>query len=403
MYRFPTSDLIRSVPLSATHPAGTLALLFALLVGLGCDENAPTETRAPMEPTELGPGQEEPSLAVGDITAMGTIPLPINQSIATTFPEPAFRINQTGTGQNAVFHITNTGSFQTPIQGLTSGKGRAGYFQINNATNSAAALEVLTNGTGRASLFKITTTNSVSPVVNAVHSGLGSAGRFEITNTNNGSNALEAFSNNAGRAFAAVQTGSGMGGFFQTVSTNTGGSPALWAEVNDQFRTAFNAYHSGGGMALQAQGTSRFSGDVTVVGTLTKTAGSFRIDHPLDPERKYLSHSFVESPDMMNVYNGNATLDENGRATVELPEYFEALNKDFRYQLTAVGAPGPNLYVAEGVKQNRFKIAGGRPYASVSWQVTGIRQDTYANEHRVKVEEDKPKKVKPEGRLVARH
>jgi hypothetical protein len=132
------------------------------------------------------------------------------------------------------------------------------------------------------------------------------------------------------------------------------------------------------------------SGNLIVTGTLTKGAGSFRIDHPLDPEHKYLSHSFVESPDMMNVYNGNVTLDANGRATVALPDYFEALNRDFRYQLTAVGAPGPNLYIAEGVKQNRFQIAGGRAYAHVSWQVTGVRRDPYAEAHRIRVEEEKP-------------
>lgn len=137
-----------------------------------------------------------------------------------------------------------------------------------------------------------------------------------------------------------------------------------------------------------------------MVGTLRKGAGSFRIDHPLDPEHKYLSHSFVESPDMMNVYNGNVILDASGRATVELPEYFQALNRDFRYQLTAVGAPGPNLYIAEGVKRNRFQIAGGRAYAYVSWQVTGVRQDAYAEQHRIKVEEEKPRADRG---LVARH
>jgi hypothetical protein len=138
-------------------------------------------------------------------------------------------------------------------------------------------------------------------------------------------------------------------------------------------------------------GGSVFNGNVTVNGTLTKSAGSFKIDHPLDPERKYLSHSFVESPDMMNVYNGNVTLDASGRATVELPQYFEALNRDFRYQLTAIGAPGPNLYIAEGIKQNRLRIAGGRPYARVSWQVTGVRRDTYAEQHRIQVEQEKPR------------
>lgn len=132
-----------------------------------------------------------------------------------------------------------------------------------------------------------------------------------------------------------------------------------------------------------------FDGDVNINGTLVKSAGSFRIDHPLDPENKYLSHSFVESPDMMNVYNGNITLDANGEGWVDLPAYFEALNRDFRYQLTAIGAPGPNLYIAEAVSNNRFKIAGGTANLVVSWQVTGIRHDSYALANPIIVEEDK--------------
>lgn len=142
----------------------------------------------------------------------------------------------------------------------------------------------------------------------------------------------------------------------------------------------------------QGSGTKAgyFDGNVQVTGNLTKGSGSFKIDHPLDPENKYLSHSFVESPDMMNVYNGNALLDANGEAVVELPDYFEALNKDFRYQLTAIGAPGPNLFIAEKITNDHFKIAGGQPGMEVSWQVTGIRKDPYAEAHRIQVEADKP-------------
>ena len=101
----------------------------------------------------------------------------------------------------------------------------------------------------------------------------------------------------------------------------------------------------------------QFVGSVNISGTLTKGGGSFKIDHPLDPANKYLSHSFVESPDMMNVYNGNVTLDDSGEAWVALPDWFDALNRDFRYQLTAIGAPAPNLYVATKVSGNRFRIA----------------------------------------------
>jgi hypothetical protein len=132
-----------------------------------------------------------------------------------------------------------------------------------------------------------------------------------------------------------------------------------------------------------------FDGHVSVTGTLSKAGGAFRIDHPLDPENKYLQHSFVESPDMMNIYNGVANLDGNGEVTVVLPEYFEALNRDFRYQLTAIGAPGPNLYIAEEISGNTFKIAGGGPRTKVSWQVTGVRKDAYAERNRIQVELDK--------------
>jgi len=168
------------------------------------------------------------------------------------------------------------------------------------------------------------------------------------------------------RAYANVSNGNNWGALY---AVNYGSSPAIYA-------TATTAGY--------------FSGNVTVTGVMSKGGGSFKIDHPLDPENKYLYHSFVESPDMMNIYNGNVILDARGQAWVELPEWFGPLNRDFRYQLTAVGAPGPNLYVAEKISGNRFQIAGGEPGMEVSWQVTGIRQDAFAEAHRIPVEEDKP-------------
>ena len=93
------------------------------------------------------------------------------------------------------------------------------------------------------------------------------------------------------------------------------------------------------------------NGKVKITGNLEKAGGSFKIDHPLDPANKYLCHSFVESPDMKNVYDGVVVLDNKGKAEIELPDWFGVLNKDFRYQLTAIGAPGPNLYIAEEISE----------------------------------------------------
>src|SRR5919106_1402263 len=149
------------------------------------------------------------------------------------------------------------------------------------------------------------------------------------------------------------------------------------------------------------------NGKVKITGNLEKAGGSFKIDHLLDPANKYLCHSFVESPDMKNVYDGVIVLDNKGKAEIELPDWFGILNKDFRYQLTAIGAPGPNLYIAEKISDtttssnknknnnnnnSRFKIAGGASGMEVSWQVTGIRKDPWANAHRIQVEGAKPDK-----------
>ncbi|MBC7553642.1 MAG: hypothetical protein H7257_06650, partial [Taibaiella sp.] len=92
--------------------------------------------------------------------------------------------------------------------------------------------------------------------------------------------------------------------------------------------------------------------------------------------------------DMMNVYNGNITTDASGVATVTLPDYFEALNKDFRYQLTAIGSFAQSM-VSKEVSGNSFEIKTSQPNTKISWQVTGIRKDAYANANRVKPEVEK--------------
>jgi hypothetical protein len=133
-----------------------------------------------------------------------------------------------------------------------------------------------------------------------------------------------------------------------------------------------------------------FIGKVYVAGGLEKAGGGFKIDHPLDPANSYLNHSFVESDTRKNVYDGTVVLDDDGAATVILPPWFERLNSDARYQLTAIGAPAPELHIAAEIADNQFRIAGGRPGQKVCWQVTGIRQDAWAQAFPLVVEEAKP-------------
>jgi len=162
-----------------------------------------------------------------------------------------------------------------------------------------------------------------------------------------------------------------------------------WGRGVEAYVTTPNSSALYGVASAGATRAAWLQGDVDVTGSLTAGTKYFKIDHPLDPAHKYLVHVSVESPDMMNIYNGTVVLDANGEAWVEMPGWFEALNRDFRYQLTCIGGFAP-VYIAEKVSGNRFKIGGGTPGLEVSWQVTGIRHDAFAVYNRIPVEEMKP-------------
>ena len=140
-------------------------------------------------------------------------------------------------------------------------------------------------------------------------------------------------------------------------------------------------------MALQ-DASCRY--DVVISGALNVTGTkNFKIDHPLDPANKYLYHAAIESSEVLNIYSGNVRLDHNGEAVVQLPEWFQAINKDFRYSLTPIGTATSVLYVAEEITDGHFKIGGGVAGMRVSWQVTGVRSDKSMLKHPFKAVENK--------------
>ena len=208
-----------------------------------------------------------------------------------------------------------------------------------------------------------------------------------------------------GRASAIAPSALTYGGRFEASGANTSNNIGAFVSANGSTTSNYglSAFASGNApnigiisQAVDPDGPGGFQaysalllGDALVLGNLAKSGGTFFIDHPLDPANKTLSHSFVESPDMMNVYNGNVVTDADGFATIELPSYFEALNRDFRYQLTTIGSFAQAM-VARKVENNRFVIQTSQPEVEVSWQVTGIRQDAWAKQNPIQVEADKP-------------
>lgn len=100
-------------------------------------------------------------------------------------------------------------------------------------------------------------------------------------------------------------------------------------------------------------------------------AKSFRMPHPTKPDR-WLRHGSTESPVSGTEYTGRAMLDESGTAVVELPDYFEALNKPEgrTVQLTPVGRPFP--VGADEVTDGRVTVHGD-PGREVFWLVKAER------------------------------
>lgn len=186
--------------------------------------------------------------------------------------------------------------------------------------------------------------------------------------------------NNTYNAAVYVDGGSeGGNGLEAYADSGTAGQFAVLSTLSSD--NAIYAWTNGTGDA------GYFYGDVTVTGSCC-AAGRLMttIDHPLDPANQTLSHAAVTAPELTNIYNGNVLLGEKGEAWVDLPAWFEILNQEFRYQLTPIGAPMPNLYIASEIQGNRFQIAGGEPGQKVSWQVTTIRHDPYAQHNPLVVE-----------------
>jgi hypothetical protein len=292
-------------PRSQSPLAGRDLLLWlsiALAPGvLACDE----EQVLTAPPAAIASAQAQdfavaPS-ATDSATAMGTIALPINQSIATTAPAPAFRITQTGTGPNGgfvinratnaqaaltastngtggagIFRITNQTSAATSLLGSTTGLGNAGQFQLTNAASRShaifaqtngtrAAFRALTTGTGQAALFEIQNATNTAPVLYAQTSGRGGAGLFQVTNSSNAEPALTAEHVGSGPGLSATSR-TGSAGLFSGGGNSVGGAPVLQVRSSrtNTAAGALSVVQTGSGKALAVVLNNTSSGETAL-------------------------------------------------------------------------------------------------------------------------------------------
>lgn len=309
-------------------------------------------------------------------------------------------VSTAGLGSVALLRATNAANASNTLEVTNAGTGSTGFFDNNNTEATKPTLDVESNGAGE-SIPSGTQDNGIAIKGQSNGSfGIGVMGRgvtagvFGYSGTTGGAGVLGRTDGGGGSVSSGVRgEGNGAGTVAISAFNNFGTGVYALADAGGTAVFASNGGSNSSGYAGDFQGRVRVQGNLSVSGSVSKGSGTFKIDHPMDPENKFLYHSFVESPDMKNIYDGVVTLDASGAAVVTLPEYFNSLNKDYRYQLTCVGGYAP-VYIAKEVANNTFEIAGGKPGLKVSWTVTGIRQDPYANINRVQPEVEKSSEEK---------
>ena len=339
------------------------------------------------------------NLGITDLTGKSTIWLEGNTNTA----------NLSATGVVSGASITASGSagaaiIDADVQGRNNGANVPGLRFGGPASGEGIASSRVSGTNG----FGLQLFTEFTPRISVLQNGQVGMGlsnptfQLDVLATSSAYDAIGGYGGNAASGSGGNGTNAlyGLGGNGDLSSGSSIGGSGILAEggigggTDGDGGVFFGGNHSTFGDGIFATSGSAnswaglFQGNVGINGVLVGGGASFKIDHPLDPANKYLSHSAVESPDMLNIYNGNVVTDANGDAVVELPEWFESLNRDFRYQLTVIGQFAQAIVSSE-VADHRFGIKTDKPGVKVSWLVTGVRQDAWANAHRIPVEERK--------------
>jgi hypothetical protein len=292
-------------------------------------------------------------------------------------------VRQNGSG-NAIYASSRSGTAIVAV-----GEGNGGDYAIAARNNSPEypTVDIRQSGSARA-------VYASSLAGNAVYAINSSATNSAIYAVNQGTgNAIKAISFSDYAIFGQCNISYGVAGL--TGRSSSGGYPA---GVHGNYEPGDGDFTQGGGVygraGLDSQNRVRGYGVVANGGLLVVGTGkAFGIDHPLDPANRFLFHWCAEGPEPLNVYSGTAVIGDDGTAVVRLPDYFEAINKDPRYQVTPIGSPAM-LYIAEEVKDNRFVIGGGKPGMRVSWCVQGVRNDIALRVNPPQVDVEKPDELK---------
>jgi hypothetical protein len=341
-----------------------------------------------------------------------------------------FEIIATGTFPNAISGYAGSG---IGVYGEATGANGTGVWGITNQATGIGVLGINTNANGTAGVFENTaaagagggdgvtgvtqqsrgngvyayTANAASIgalwAVNGAPAGTGTGSGAGIISRQRGGTALGVNLRNdavlqvtffPNTVISAYHMGDVSGttaptGIIAQVANNNNNARAIVGQHTNG-PTTVNAYAVVG---IMGRGAASTGNAIAVLGINNQTGAGdwavfangdmgasgvkpFMIDHPLDPENKYLLHYAAEGPEPYNLYRGVVTTDASGRAVVHLPDYFEAANKDFSYYLQPIGTFA-QVIVEEEVRNSEFIIRTDKPNVKVSWMVLATRNDPY--------------------------
>jgi hypothetical protein len=174
-----------------------------------------------------------------------------------------------------------------------------------------------------------------------------------------------------------------IGGMYTSNNNETNLISTAVSSVAAQSGFRFDVSNGAGSSARTTSMTINRS-SVTIVGSLSKGSGSFRIKHPLASKKDthQLVHSFIEGPQADLIYSGGVTL-VNGKATINIDEAatmtegtFEALCRNIRV-FTSNETSWDN--VRGKITGNILTIESQNTESTdeISWLVIGERQDEH--------------------------
>jgi hypothetical protein len=308
------------------------------------------------------------------------------------------------TGQGSTSDFTVKNDADATVISIPTGTTKVGI----GTTAAAVNLHVASGADGVAARFSrtsgggIVTTDNIPfrfntnntervRIANDGKVGIGTSSPDSLVEIASGGATTAKVSTSATNSYAEWIFEDGNAGYgFQVRSDGAAGLATGSMVINDRDSSSFPlVINEGCGTnTLKLSGSNvSTSGNLHVGGTLSKTSGTFKIDHPLEAKKDthYLRHSFVEAPQADNIYRGKINL-VDGQATVNIDTVsnmtegtFVALNRDIQcFTTNETGWTAVTGSVSDNVLTINAQDSSCAD--TISWLVIGERQDPHMYE-----------------------